>query len=359
MDLHKRISIFVQLGKFVNDYVTFSDEITTEPIREILDDAILQSRNNNPWFDEVSQLQALKAISGMLRQEALTEWMAAYPETKLSVNNPKTIALIMAGNIPLVGFHDVLSVLISGNKALVKLSSDDRFLLPALLKIATTIDKRISEHISFTDKVISGFDAVIATGSNNSARSFNYYFSRFPHIIRKNRNAVAILTGNESFTQLQALSHDVFDYYGLGCRNVTKIYVPESYDFKPLLDNWMSWRELQNHTRYFNNYEYNKAVFLVNKVPHFDTGFVLLTQSTEIASSVAVVLYDYYQDQDRLLSELQAREEQIQCIIGDKDIFTDFIDFGHAQKPELSDYADGVDTISFLLQLNVEVNGGY
>jgi hypothetical protein len=350
MDVEKRASLFGKLGEILFSYL--NDERDDLNFKLILDEAVLRSKNNNPWFDEDSQRKALRAIALMLNKEAIYKWLASYPEIMREKGNAQTVALIMAGNIPLVGFHDLMCVLISGNKALVKVSSNDPYLMPAILKILSRIEPEIESFVVFTSSIIKGFDAVIATGSNNSARYFEYYFSKYPHIIRRNRNGIALLHGNETTAELISLGDDVFSYYGMGCRNITKLYVPENYDFIPLIEAWQKWDFLKNHTRFFNNYEYHKAVFLVNSVPHLDSGFFLISSCKAIASPVAVLFYENYSDKLGLLNELGELKEKIQCITGDINTFTDVIALGTAQNPELGDYADGVDTMRFLIDLS-------
>lgn len=349
MDNDKMTSVFVELGKQLSSYQ--EGNMHDERIRQILDEAIAKSQQQNPWFGQDSQRIALRAISSMLQEVSLTNWLKAYPGLNEPLSHQKTIALILAGNIPLVGFHDYLCVMFSGHKALIKLSSDDLVLLPAIHQLVCAIYDGFESRISFTSTVMKGFDAVIATGSNNSARYFEAYFSKYPHIIRRNRNAVALLHGKESNDQIDCLGQDVFTYYGLGCRNVTKLYVPENYNFIPLLNRWESWGMLRNHSRFFNNYEYHKAVYLVNLVPHLDTGFLLLSRNASIASPVAVIYYDYYTSTKVLKEEVLHRSEEIQCVVGDTAVFPFCLPFGSAQTPGLTDYADGVDTMKFLEEL--------
>lgn len=326
-------------------------------VKKTMDEAVQKSSDANVWFTPDSQEIALKAIADMLVPEALSEWVASYTGERRKVAPSKTIALILAGNIPAVGFHDFMCVLFSGHRALAKLSSDDRYLLPALFELLCRIDNRLSGSAQFTDGMLKGFDAVIATGSNNSARYFDYYFSRYPHVIRHNRNAIAILDGHETHDEFLALGKDVFTFFGLGCRSVTRLFVPVNYDFIPLLNAWSEWKTIANHARYFNNYEYNKAVFLVNNEPHFDTGFLLLAESDSIASPIGVLFYTYYTDVISLQTLVKSRADEIQCVVASEriDSFTPAsikpVPFGMAQTPAIYDYADGVDTLQFLTTL--------
>lgn len=254
----------------------------------------------------------------------------------------KNIALVMAGNIPVVGFHDYLSVLLCGYSAQVKLSSKDPFLLPFLHeKLGDCAD------VEFTQGQVSGFDAIIATGSGNTFRYFDYYFGRYPHLLRKNRTSCAILNGNENREELAGLADDVFSYFGLGCRNVSKLYLPEGYDLTVLAEAFsMKTQDLVQNNSYKNNYDYYKSIYLVNRWPHLDTGTALLSESQRMDSPVSVVYYEYYKDIKKLQDFLAANQESLQCVIGEGGL-----PFGSAQQPGLSDWADGVDVLDFLLSL--------
>jgi hypothetical protein len=256
----------------------------------------------------------------------------------------------MAGNIPLVGFHDFLSVLISGNKALVKLSSNDTILLPYLTKVLFSIEPEFEDLIEFTDEKFIDFDGVIATGSNNTARYFEYYFGKYPNIIRKNRNSVAVLTGNESTEQLELLANDIFRYFGLGCRNVSKIYIPEDYNFDPFFKAMYSWRHVINQNKYMNNYDYNKAVYLMSNIPLLDNEFMLLKEDKSLSSPISILYYEYYSSMEELTSLIEVSREQIQCVVSECGMPGE-VPFGTTQSPSLWDYADGVDTMEFLLNL--------
>jgi hypothetical protein len=255
----------------------------------------------------------------------------------------------MAGNIPAVGFHDFLSVLITGNKLMAKLSADDDQLMPAISDLLISIEPGFESQVQFTSDTLSNFDAVIATGSNNTSRYFEYYFSKYPHIIRKNRNGVAIISGDELASDLHFLTSDILDYYGLGCRNVSKLYVPDNYDFNKLLEVVSKRKEANDNHKYFNNYEYNKAIFLVNGSEHLDSGNLLIKEDTEIPSPISVLHYEYYKDMDQLKKAINANTEKIQCVVTNIDDFANSVAFGRSQLPDLWDYADGIDTIRFLL----------
>lgn len=339
MTLLERKAALAKLGEYL-----LSDD-------EYLAAVVKRSSIHNPWFTEAFQQQAIKAIATqMLDEEKLEEWLATYsiPE---SVDNSQKVGLVMAGNLPLVGFHDLLSVFASGHQAVVKLSEKDPYLLPALLKALRTIDSRTETYFEMVEK-LTGFDAVIATGSNNSARYFKAYFDKYPHIIRKNRNGVAILTGEETADELHAFGKDVFDYFGLGCRNVSKLYVPKGYNFDPLLEALHKYNQLVTHTKYKNNFDYNYALYILNKVELKANGCVLMSENTSLQSPIACLHYEFYENIDEVEKIMQNRQEEIQLVVSQHD-FNELSVFplGQAQSPTLSDYADGVDTMNFLLNL--------
>jgi hypothetical protein len=248
---------------------------------------------------------------------------------------PFKAGVIMAGNIPLVGFHDFLSVLISGNNIIAKTSSKDCELIVKISGILCDINPGFTDKIEFTNGPLTDFDVIIATGSNNSSRYFESYFSKYPNIIRKNRTSIAILDGNETDAELESLGTDIFSYFGLGCRNVSKIYLPEGYELSKLIQNWST----------FANYDFNKAVYLVNKEIFHDTGYILLKENNTLSSPVSVLYFEYFKSQFAAEQRIKKNMENIQCIVG-----TDSIPFGKAQSPQLWDYADGIDTIDFLLK---------
>lgn len=336
MNLEKRIKAFTELGNHLK-------QMSAEALESLKESA----SQENPWFTHDSIKTALAGISGFLTEKALTEWTNRY---SLNPEHPKTIALVMAGNIPLVGFHDLLCVLISGHRAQLKLSSKDSKLPAYLIKHLIWLEPEFEKCISVKEGKIENFDAVIATGSDNSARYFLEYFGKYPHIIRKNRTSIGILNGFESKEDLQSLGTDVFTYFGLGCRNVSKIYVPQGYDFTKLMDEWTSFQEIIHHNKYHNNYDYQKSILLVNRIHHFDNGFILLEESEKLVSPISVLYYEYYTSQDDLAQKLTSYSEKIQCMVGNTKPAN--IPFGKAQYPEVWDYADQLDTMKFLSELN-------
>ena len=306
---------------------------------------IASAPNHNAWFTTAEVERSIRALHEMLNPTDLTTWF----NTISIIQNPKKVGLILAGNIPLVGFHDVLCVLATGNIALIKLSSSDNKLLPALLAELVNIEPLLAQHIEYTDR-LKDFDAIIATGSNNTSRYFEYYFGKVPNIIRKNRNSVAVLTGKESRADIELLGHDLFDYFGLGCRNVSKIYLPENYEIKNLFEPLESFKKIINHFKYNNNYDYNKSIYLVNLAEHYDNGFLLLKPDTALSSPLAVLYYEKYKEISDIECVLNENEENIQCVVSSLplNITGGTLTFGAAQHPKLWDYADHVNTIEFL-----------
>lgn len=336
MTIERRIKAFVQLGEFLNKFADAGEENTHE-----LHLAIQRASVYNAWFTPENVRKAIASIVEMLREEHLQEWAKSYQSA-----GGKRVAIIMAGNIPLVGFHDLLSVLISGHTAVIKMSSDDNQLLPVILDELKRIDSSFNDAISFTEGKLEHFDAVIATGSDNSSRYFEHYFSKYPHIIRKSRNSVAIIKGDESEAQLSGLANDVFQYFGLGCRSVSKVFVPKDYDLNQLFNAFFAHKEVVNNKKYVNNYDYNKAVYLMGSNELIENGFLMMREDTALNSPVSVLHYEYYDDLDLVHRIVADYQEQIQCVLGEG-----FIPFGQSQCPALDDYADGVDTMSFLSAL--------
>lgn len=329
--------------KLIIAFKKLSDFIA-EP-SEAFKNLIFSASNHNAWFTEAEVERALNSLHQMLNQPDLETW---FKDIRVS-DTPKKVGLILAGNIPMVGFHDVISVLATGNIALIKLSSADDKLLPALLAELVKIEPLLKDHIVYVDR-LKDFDAVIATGSNNTSRYFEFYFGKGPNIIRKNRNSVAVITGNESKEELALLGHDIFDYFGLGCRNVSKLYIPEGYDIKNFFEPIEGFKGIINHFKYNNNYDYNKSIYLVNLKHHYDNGFLLLTEGESLSSPLAVLYYETYTNIEQLEALLRNRAEDIQCIVSNAalKLNTAVLGFGQSQTPKLWDYADNVNTIDFL-----------
>jgi hypothetical protein len=297
----------------------------------------------NGWFVKENIEKALRSLGSQLTYEKLEEWAGNYSFSE----TPKKIAIIMAGNIPLVGFHDFLSVIISGNSAVCKLSSDDKTLLPALVDCFIYFLPEVKERITFTIGRIGEVDAVIATGSDNSLTYFNQYFGKYPHIFRKNRTSIAVIRGDETKEDFNALGHDIFDYFGLGCRNVSHLFLPKGFELKRFFEGIIGHSNVINHNKYGNNYDYNKAIFLMNQHVLFDNNFVLLRESNLLFSPLSMVHYQFYETQEEIDLFLNTFHDKIQVVVG-----KNYVPFGNAQSPKLNDYADGIDTLAFLNELN-------
>jgi len=323
----------------------------TQPNEDFL--AIIETEKQyNAWFTPPNILKAVNSIGEMLNSADLTTWLKNY---EVNEGAPKKVGLILAGNIPLVGFHDVLCVLITGNFAMIKASSQDARLIKYLLELLCCIDPVFKDRYSFTER-LADFDAVIATGSNNTSRYFEYYFGKVPNIIRKNRSSVAVLTAETTTEQLFALGHDIFNYFGLGCRNVSKLLVPQDYNFNRFFESIEVYNDIINHNKYNNNYFYNKSIYLVNSDKHLDNNFLLLKEDTRQASPLAVLYFEYYVDIAAVEAKLNTDGEQIQCVVSHipLNISSQVVDFGESQQPKLWDYADRVDTMAFLSGLSLK-----
>lgn len=330
------VKALVALGKILSNP---NDELT---------ETIYRAENANAWFTVDESKKALASLGEMLNAADLEKWMQ-----KVNINsNPKKVGLILAGNIPMVGFHDVLSVLVTGNIAMIKMSSSDDRLIPTTLKLLVEIEPAFANQIQYVER-LQGFDAIIATGSNNSSRYFDYYFGKVPNIIRKNRNSIAILTGEETPEQIEKLGHDIFDYFGLGCRNISKVYFPEGYQIKNFFEPLEKFQPIINHFKYNNNYDYNKSIYLVNSQKHFDNGFLLLKEDESLTSPLATLFYEEYSDLKAVENRLDELIDQIQCVVSASplNISKNTTAFGKGQHPKLWDYADDVDTIAFLNSL--------
>lgn len=334
MNLQQRIDLLVQLGQYI-----LSDNPDWQQVKE-------RASRENPWFiPEFINLAAENIANQFLQKNILEKWVDAYNLPPVN-SQPKNVGIVMAGNIPLVGFHDLLCVFISGHRAIIKPSSKDNILIAHLVKKLTEYNPKTAEWIRFTDTdMLKNCDAYIATGSNNSAGYFEYYFKKYPHIIRRNRTSVAILNGSETKQELERLADDVYVYFGRGCRNVTKIYVPKDYDFIPLLRAFEKYDRLADHNKYRNNYEYNLAIHILNKKYYMSNKSILLLEDTSPFSPVSQLNYEFYTDKNQVISSLKDNPA-IQCISG-----KNFIDPGQTQYPTVDDYADGVDTLRFLAAL--------
>jgi hypothetical protein len=344
--LNREIDAFGQLGNFIKNYISndFKDIQNINYENEYIEFQLIinKSIHENGWFTHENIILSLESWAKLLDKNLLNIWLSNYDIAKKS----KIIGLVLAGNIPMVGFHDILSVLITGNKVLIKLSSQDSLIIPFLLRVLIKIDHQFNDKISYTKDKLLLFDAIIATGSNNTARYFEYYFRDKPHIIRKSRNSVAVLSGNESTEDLYNLGKDIFNYFGLGCRNVSKLFVPRNYDFTMFFEAIFSFNSIINHHKYANNYDYNKTVYLMNSISLFDNNFLILKEDSSIASPLGVLFYEYYDELDEVIQVLAHQKDTIQCVVSA--VLEGAVAFGESQKPSLQDYADGVDTIQFI-----------
>lgn len=339
LTLNKRIELLALLGKHLRD--------SSNPG---LEDLIIRAKVKNEWFQPVFTKRSLEAWSQELTQGNLNLWMDAYKGQIEEDHKPKTVGLILAGNIPMVGWHDILSVFISGNKSLIKAASQDEILVRYCVDYLIELEPEVANWIVFTDR-LANFDAVIATGSDNSSRYFDSYFGKYPNIIRKSRQSVAVIQGGEDEAELKALGDDVFTYFGLGCRNVSHIYIPKGYRPEKLLDAFEDYSLLMDNFKYQNNYDYTKTIFLLNNIPHLDTGYMIFAEEESLAPRLASINYSFYEDVEEVKTKLEGLSDKIQCISSNFLKTKHTVKLGNTQKPRLWDYADGEDTIKFLLSL--------
>jgi hypothetical protein len=345
-------SSFVELGNFLRQFSLEKNTKETSVLQNDLfyDDFISLvelSQSHNGWFTPEQVYFSIQSWGKALSETNLNQWLSTYDFSKIA---PKKIGLILAGNIPLVGFHDFLSVLISGHDVLVKTSSSDQHLLKFLAKYLIAIQPELNSKITFVEGKLEGFDAVIATGSNNTARYFEYYFKDKPSIIRKNRNSVAVLNGTETHEELVGLGEDIFRYFGLGCRNVSKLFVPKDFNFEAFFKAMFEYSEVIQYEKYANNYDYNKAVFLMSNFQLLDNEFLTIKEDTSYSSPISSVFYEFYDSLEEVKSRLSNDADQIQCIVS-KDLIENSIVFGQTQQPKLWDYADNLDTLAFLSKI--------
>jgi len=353
ISLDARIHAFVELGKVMGQAAgsyTIHDHDFANQYPE-LNDAIKAAHQQNPWFTLANIAFALNEWKEALSEQALKTWLKNY-EPMIQNTESKRVAVIMAGNIPLVGFHDFMCTIIAGHSFIGKLSSTDKVLLPAIANVLCTIEPMLKQKIEFTEGILKDFDAIIATGSNNTARYFEYYFSKNPHIIRKNRNGVAVLNGNEDNEALKKLGIDICSYFGLGCRNISKVFIPEGSSPQKLYSAVEPFNKiLFDHFKYMNNHSYHRSIYLLNTTPFLDNDAFILTESAQYSSPISVLNYEFYKDIESLKEKLRQDDEQIQCIATDAFTDTKTVPLGSTQSPGLADYADGIDTLKFLIEL--------
>ena len=347
MNLNDRIELVSELGQFFKKYLDTNYDNTNDDNLIIFEKIIQQGKLNNPWFTDQNMKVNLSYWAEKLNKYDLTQWMNNYHTMNISSKN---VAIIMAGNIPLVGFHDFLSVFLSGHNSIIKLSSNDKHILPFLTNLMISINNELSKKIIYIEGKLQGYDAVIATGSNNTSRYFEYYFKNKKSIIRKNRNSIAVLDGSENEDDLSLLGDDIFTYFGLGCRSISKLYVPENYCFDLFFNSIFKWNDLINSHKYANNYDYNKAIYLMSEYKFFDNGFFMVKEGSELYSPISTINYEFYNDISTLKQKIKADDKDIQCIVSNTEI-ENKINFGETQKPSLSQYADNIDVVEFLLTI--------
>jgi len=363
--LNDRVSAFAKAGSLLATYLT-SDHSKIDIDKDLwnvtINQTVLLAEQKNPWFTLDNLLYALDQWAQALTKENLNNWLKTYHLENVTAQK---VAVIAAGNIPMVGFHDVLCIILTGHFAQIKTSSNDDVLLPLMLKLAGAHLPALEQSYEFTEDRLTDFDAVIATGSNNTARYFEHYFGKKPNIIRKNRNSIAVLTGKETHEELVALSDDVFLFFGLGCRSVSHLKVPTDYNFDPFFKAMYEKRDLINYIKYSNNYDYNKAVYLMSEFKLLDNEFLIMKEETEsYASPIASLGYSFYSSDQEIATEIKSRAEDLQCVVAGEGMqkvlrpvvatmaAPQLVDYGKTQKPALNDYADGADTIQFLLTLS-------
>jgi len=350
LTFEQRKEAFIDLGKLIGD-LTNQQSLKASEKGKDFHNIIDLAKAENQWFTKENMFFALIEWHNALQEHNLEEWIQNY-----HINDKQTpckVGIIMAGNIPLVGFHDFLTTLITGHQAIIKLSSQDKRLLPYLADKLIEIQPEFATMITFENEILKNFDAVIATGSNNTARYFEYYFRNKPHIIRKNRNAVAVLSGRETLEDIEKLGEDIFRFFGLGCRNVSKLFIPKNFNFDLFFKGISDFKSYIYHYKYANNYDYNKAVYLMSDIKFLDNDFLILKEDQQISSPIGVLNYEIYENEKDLTKNLATHKDEIQCIIGQQPICE--FDFGQAQHPRLSNYADGVDTLKFLQNLHTNI----
>lgn len=337
MNLNKRLEAFIALGNRLQQLDDNSLALLSR-----------QAASKNNWFTEPNVREAFAGVTKLLNENDLRQWLEKY--TIPTPANPKKVGIVMAGNIPLVGFHDFMCVLLAGHEVYAKLSSQDPVLPQFVAKQLLEIEPGFADYIHFEER-LNAAEVMIATGSDNSSRYFHYYFGKMPHIIRQNRTSVGVLTGKETAEDYRNLGKDIFTYYGLGCRNVSKLYVPENFMVDPFYEAIQEQEHIREHHKYNNNYDYNKSIYLVNGVPHFDNGFLILTENKSLVSPISVLYFERYTDESALALKIQENKQKIQCIVSKDGWYPQSFSFGEAQQPRVWDYADGVDTMAFLTAL--------
>ena len=343
MNINERTELISEIGEFLKNYLDKKYDNKKDDNLIEFEKVIKKAQSNNSWFTDENIKINLTYWSKKLIKTNLNQWLSKY---NLKDTSRKNIAIIMAGNIPLVGFHDFICVFLAGHNSIIKLSSNDKYLIPFLLNLV----KFPSDRVVYLDGMLTEYDAVIATGSDNTSRYFEYYFKNKQSIIRKNRNSIAILDGNETDEELKSLSHDILTYFGLGCRSVSKLYVPKGYNFDSFFNSIFAYKDLINNHKYANNYDYNKAIYLMSEYKFLDNGFFMIKEGNEMHSPISTINYEYYDNISHLSEKIKQQAENIQCVVSNIK-FEGRIDFGETQNPSLNQYADNIDVMNFLLTI--------
>ncbi|MDB4180184.1 acyl-CoA reductase [Flavobacteriaceae bacterium] len=343
MNINERTELISEIGEFLKNYLDEKYDNKKDDNLIEFEKVIKKAQSNNSWFTDENIKINLTYWSKKLIKTNLNQWLSKY---NLKDTSRKNIAIIMAGNIPLVGFHDFICVFLAGHNSIIKLSSNDKYLIPFLLNLV----KFPSDRVVYLDGMLKDYDAVIATGSDNTSRYFEYYFKNKQSIIRKNRNSIAILDGNETDEELKSLSHDILTYFGLGCRSVSKLYVPKGYNFDSFFNSIFAYKDLINNHKYANNYDYNKAIYLMSEYKFLDNGFFMIKEGNEMHSPISTINYEFYDNISHLSEKIKQQEENIQCVVSNIK-FEGRIDFGETQNPSLNQYADNIDVMNFLLTI--------
>jgi len=346
-DFKERLIAFSELGTLFKENVDKKENKKFPEWDTVLEKTLIESHSYNSWFTIDNLKLSLKNWSNSLQENIISDWLSKY---NIEDKSSKKIAIIMAGNIPAVGFHDLLCSLLLNFNCIVKLSSEDKLLIPFIVKFLESRNEKLKNKVTFESEKLKDFDGVIATGNNNSHRYFDYYFSKYPNLLRKTRHSIAVLDGKESDNDLSELSNDIFNYFGLGCRSVSKVFIPYGYDLDLLFNAFFRHKEVVNHNKYVNNFDYNKAVYLMSKEKFIENGFIILKEESKLGSPIGCLFYEFYNDKKEITKLINNNSDSIQCVVSNINFNTN-IKFGQTQCPNINDYADNNDTIKFLLKI--------